>query len=777
MNKYLIAFFLLFQFSGVLSQSEVDEDESVKLVLWVEKAKENVFFNSNSENECKDKLIKCFEIGYQEGVIVSYKCLINKVKHKEFSAKKLQLLLSFENYCRIQGIQNEQKLVLEQIGDLFGEFKLNEKSISAYKKALEIDVDQKSDLRIKNKLGLLFFNEGIHDKALIVFSKIDSINSLSKNWQAVIEAKGRMAKIYKAKKKHLKSLELYQSSLELADSFNLASQRINSINNIGYTYQVLKKHQESIRFFQRLLTEKETVMNAIAYQNIGVVYQNKNDIELALVNFTKALELYEKYDKKLKQAKVLKLISHLYFQKSDYHNAIIFANDCKKNAKLQSFGDLYTAVNLLLSKIYDRLYDYENALHFNVRYLHIRDSMDQIRKSFVQELELQQLFLNQTESQMNKHFINEEIKDLEIQNLNAQKKIDREKLARFQSDIMRMAFDSLLNKEKIKNQFLKLSEIENLLAMEKQESKISKLDQEKSKHVSDLKIEKLENKRKEKNLILEKRNNEILGFELREKESFTRNLYYLLGGLAVLSIVFIAFFFDISRRKRKIEKQQQIIEREKEKSESLLLNILPAAIADELKETGKTTPKFIENASVVFTDFSGFTQISEILSPVELVEKLDEIFLEFDLISERNGLSRIKTIGDAYMCAGGILDENTKHAESAVRSAIEMRDYIDAFNEKIPFGSPSWNIRIGVNTGPIVAGVVGTKKFAYDIWGDAVNIASRMESSGEIGKINISSSTFELTKDVFSLQFRGKIAAKNKGNIDMYFAESYNAQN
>ncbi len=220
-----------------------------------------------------------------------------------------------------------------------------------------------------------------------------------------------------------------------------------------------------------------------------------------------------------------------------------------------------------------------------------------------------------------------------------------------------------------------------------------------------------------------------------------------------------------------IQKQVLEIAEEKEKSDKLLLNILPPTVAEELKEKGQTTPRQYEDVSIVFTDFSGFTTISEEMSPSELVNTLDKIFHEFDLITEKYGLNRIKTIGDAYMCASGLPEPNGEHAVKAVSAAIEMRDYIRTFNSGLSEGKPHWNVRIGVNSGAVVAGVVGIKKFAYDIWGDAVNVASRMESSGAIGKVNISGTTFKLVEHHFSTEYRGKIEAKNKGQIDMYFVE------
>jgi class 3 adenylate cyclase len=172
----------------------------------------------------------------------------------------------------------------------------------------------------------------------------------------------------------------------------------------------------------------------------------------------------------------------------------------------------------------------------------------------------------------------------------------------------------------------------------------------------------------------------------------------------------------------------------------------------------------------MFTDFKGFTQIAEQMSPGELVAEIDVCFKAFDGIITRNGLEKIKTIGDSYMCAGGLPVPTADHAEKVVKAALEIQDFMEQHQlEREGKGKARFEARIGIHTGPVVAGIVGVKKFAYDIWGDTVNIASRMESSGEAGEVNISGSTYSLVKDKFMCQYRGKVEAKNKGEIDMYF--------
>lgn len=221
---------------------------------------------------------------------------------------------------------------------------------------------------------------------------------------------------------------------------------------------------------------------------------------------------------------------------------------------------------------------------------------------------------------------------------------------------------------------------------------------------------------------------------------------------------------------KEVQSSRNVAESERKKSEKLLLNILPADVASELKEKGATEPVLYENVSVMFTDFKGFTQIAEILSPRELIQDLDACFVQFDKITERFNLEKLKTIGDSYMCAGGISKRNKTHALDSVLAALEIQAFMNLMkNIKEEQGLPYWELRLGIHTGPLVAGVIGEKKFAYDVWGDTVNTASRMESSGTPGKINVSGSTYEMIKDVFECEFRGYVNAKNKGEVAMYF--------
>ena len=208
------------------------------------------------------------------------------------------------------------------------------------------------------------------------------------------------------------------------------------------------------------------------------------------------------------------------------------------------------------------------------------------------------------------------------------------------------------------------------------------------------------------------------------------------------------------------------LEAEKEKTDRLLRNILPAQVAHELKETGYTTPARFEEVTVLFSDFKEFTNIVATIPTNKLVRELNDIFSQFDDIMEAEGVEKIQTVGDAYLAVGGLPIEVPDHAIKCTKAALKMIQYLQDRNES---NAIKWNVRIGLHSGPITAGVVGKKKFAYNIFGDTINTAARIETAGEAGRINVSAYTYDLIKDQFPCEYRGKIDAKGKGHLDMYF--------
>ncbi|MBR9921880.1 MAG: tetratricopeptide repeat protein [Bacteroidetes bacterium] len=282
---------------------------------------------------------------------------------------------------------------------------------------------------------------------------------------------------------------------------------------------------------------------------------------------------------------------------------------------------------------------------------------------------------------------------------------------------------------------------------------------------------------RKKQYEIDRQNQELKLQEAELKQAQIR-FYSLIGGaMGLMLVVFLLVNRNRikTRANKDLAEKNEIIETERQRSEELLLNILPQSTAEELKTKGKAEARSYEEVSVLFTDFKSFTSIAEELSAEELVGMLDECFRAYDRITNRYGIEKIKTIGDSYMCASGLPDPQSDHATRIVNAALDIRAWMESYSERRrSAGLPTFEVRIGVHSGPVVAGVVGNKKFAYDIWGDTVNLAARMEASGQPGKVNISAATYELVKTHFKCTDRGLVEAKGKGEQQMYFVEDRN---
>jgi class 3 adenylate cyclase/FtsZ-binding cell division protein ZapB len=386
------------------------------------------------------------------------------------------------------------------------------------------------------------------------------------------------------------------------------------------------------------------------------------------------------------------------------------------------------------------------------------------------------------------------ISDLERKYEQQRKALDQER-QRLQAEIDRLSEEKNLlssDRDQLQQQQQRLVQEKQQVEQEvnKKEERLADVSAAKAKadslaEINKKKFEKLSATEAQREAVLQAQKADLAEAKLEaersrreaERNKEQRNQLLILASSGVLLTLLLLVLFLISRRnRRQLKDKNRMIEQEKERSNELLLNILPANIAEELREYGKAQTRKYDEVTVFFSDFINFSRISEQLSPEELVEELDRCFKGFDfIIGNYPEIEKIKTIGDAYMCASGLDDRKTMPG-SMIKAALEMQEYLEEQKqERMRLGKPYFEARIGIHTGPAVAGVVGVNKFAYDIWGDTVNTASRMETNGQAGRVNISEATYNLIKYQFDCEYRGKVQAKNKGLIDMYFVKGARA--
>mgnify|MGYP003393105826 CR=1 FL=1 len=262
----------------------------------------------------------------------------------------------------------------------------------------------------------------------------------------------------------------------------------------------------------------------------------------------------------------------------------------------------------------------------------------------------------------------------------------------------------------------------------------------------------------------------IIDFKARELSFEQTEAVRRLSHQVVSQLELRRSMLELDRRMRDLERLNGEIAAERDKADRLLRNVLPDSIADELKAHNQVAPRFFESATIMFTDFQGFTRLTEQIEPKGLVEQLNQFFSAFDGIAQRHRLEKLKTIGDAYMCAGGLPVTNRSHPVDACLAALSIQDYMARANkQREKLRLPLWELRVGLHTGPVIAGLVGQRRFIYDVWGDAVNVAARMETAGGAGQVNLSEATMNRVKNLFEFEDRGAIEVKSKGPLRMYY--------
>lgn len=524
----------------------------------------------------------------------------------------------------------------------------------------------------------------------------------------------------------------------------------NNLRNIGVIHDARSDYPEALKYYLQALNVYEAVQNfkgmAKVYGSIGVSYTDTRDFDLALRNFERSIAIHDSLGLPNENRSNFINLGNLHYAWDNPEQAL---NYYKQAAKINELLGDVRSMSIVLGNMASIFLDrgqLDSALVYHEKARAFGAKLGNIRVEIIHMSNTANVYLDMGENTKAEALYREAqtlaekigaidlLRDIHLQlaDILASKGRYEEAYSHYQDyTILR---DSIANDEGRKELMRQQFEYD----FEKREALI-KAEQDKK---------------------------DALATEELKRRDQQRNA--LIGGFILMVVLATVSYRSYRMKKR----DNAIISSEKARSESLLLNILPKDVADELKAKGSAEARQIEHVTVLFTDFKGFTQLSERLSPKLLVGEIHACFSAFDAIMRKHGVEKIKTIGDAYMAAGGLPTPNTSHAVDVVKAAIDIQHYmLEHKRNKEAKGEPYFEIRIGVHSGPVVAGIVGVNKFQYDIWGDTVNTASRMESSGEVGKINISAATCALIGDLFKCEYRGEIEAKGKGKMGMYFVE------
>ena len=547
-----------------------------------------------------------------------------------------------------------------------------------------------------------------------------------------------------------KSLDFFHQHLEIEKELRRKGGVASALNKLGIVYGSLGDHIKQIEYYQKSLKIREELGDqhniAIVLANIGVLYHELDNNAKALEYYQRALKIREKLGDQVWIAVSLAQVGEIYQVYGDYDTALEYHTKSLKLA--EEFGSKIDIVESLknMGDIFKFRSDYVKALDYYQRSIELSISMGAkpeisiLLGNIGDLLIIQKKYSKSVEKCKEAYQIALSIGD-----------VLKQKTA---CECLYKGYKGLKNNNQALDYFEKASALNDSLKSEETAKKLQQM--EFAKTILKDSIAKVENDR-----LVEASHQE----ELRKKNQ-TRNIAVGIGAF----ILFLSLL--LYNRLKFVRKSKATLQVEKDRSENLLLNILPEEIAQELKEYGKAKARDFDRVSILFTDFKSFTQNSAKLGAQELVAEINTCFETFDGIIEKHNIEKIKTIGDAYMAAGGLPIYSEDSIKNTVLAGLEMQSFITArFANKKDENEIRFEMRLGIHTGPVVAGIVGVKKFQYDIWGNTVNIASRMESNSEVGKVNISQDTFDIIKDdsQFAFESRGEIDVKGKGEMEMYF--------
>ncbi|MGY6561781.1 MAG: adenylate/guanylate cyclase domain-containing protein [Luteibaculaceae bacterium] len=600
-----------------------------------------------------------------------------------------------------------------------------------------------------------------------------------------IQVKQKKASIFELQENYTELLRVNEEIFQLLKVANANREElIAAYNNIGYSLKYLARYTEAKEYFTNALnlaqaTPKNNNASIPILINLAVVSQNQGNINESIDFLLRANKLKNRQTQKSFVASIYSMLFVQYFAKNDLFNAENYNTLLEELALETDDNSILLKALFNSSLILEQQERYEDAFGAFKRYLALKDSITLEERLKQQLLIDEQSKLERIEKEIQLILAEEAIKDLEISSL-------RLRQQRQEQELSLLRQEKLLQEEKLKNELLSAEETrktlllaEEQLRAEQQEQEIRILFQE--RNISALKLREIELQDEERKARIEllTKENQLRNIEVEQAQSTRKTLIIILGIiLAVLFLIYRSFVFAqktnvelqnsnklIQLRNTEIEIANKQILQEQDKANTLLLNILPENTAKQLKDFGSATPQFHSNVAIMFADFQSFSEKAQRLNPVELIAELNLFFESFDDIVEFYGIEKIKTIGDAYMCACGVPESVSNSSEKMILAALAFQEKVEEINK---LTTENWFCRIGIHTGDVISGVVGKKKFAYDIWGDAVNIASVLERHALAEQVLVSEPTYQQTKNLFKFEKLPPIESKVHEPIQSY---------
>ncbi len=548
------------------------------------------------------------------------------------------------------------------------------------------------------------------------------------------------------------ALEAHEKALKIRRELGNKHQIAESLLQIGIVYRMWGNYENALQYCLDALSNFEALEArkgiADALHNIGIIYDYMGNYETALNYHDRALEIRRRIDDKKGIAASLNNIGIIHHLTENFDKALeYYLRSIQIREELNDTKEISASLNNI-GVVYKALEEYDKALDYFQKSLEIREELGDVFEVANISNNIGELYIQTGEYFLAFKFLRH--------GLLLAKEINAKEIIRENYEFFSRLYAAMNEYEKALEYYKKSTDVWHNMFTEKSAEEIADMQ---AKY-------ELEKRRREIEIL--KKDNAIKQLEIDRQYLIRRSF---IGGISFL-VILASVMFYLYRLKRKahanLEEAHALIKVEKEKADKLLLNILPSRVATDLKERGSTEPELFENVTVLFSDIVGFTKVSSRLDPSKLIGELNEIFTAFDNIIERHHCERVKTIGDAYLSVCGMPVENPNHAENIVRSAIEIIYFLRRRNDQAPV---KWQVRIGVHTGKVVGGVVGVKKYIYDVFGDTINTASRMESSSIPMRINISEATHRIIQDKFPVIERGAFAVKGKGDMRMYFID------